>query len=67
MFVDCFVYFSEFSIRLVSKNNTVQELSDNSYGRVEVFHNGIWGGICQGNRNFTQLEADAICRSMGYV
>ena len=33
-------------------------------GRVEVFHDGEWGTIC--DESFYQDEADFICRTLGY-
>jgi deleted-in-malignant-brain-tumors protein 1 len=35
-----------------------------SEGRVEVFHNGYWGTICQDN--FTSKDARVICNMLGY-
>ncbi|ELT90320.1 hypothetical protein CAPTEDRAFT_101300 [Capitella teleta] len=44
-------------IRLVNGANS-------SEGRVEIFHEGQWGTIC--DDGFGQEEADVICRSLGY-
>ena len=34
-------------------------------GRVEVFHNGLWGTIC--NIDFDIYEGDIICRQLGFL
>ncbi|XP_063405745.1 deleted in malignant brain tumors 1 protein-like [Mytilus trossulus] len=34
-----------------------------SLGRLEVYHNNIWGSVC--DRNFDQNDAEAVCRSLG--
>ena len=33
-------------------------------GRLEVYHNGIWGTVC--DDNFRQDEANAACYSLNY-
>ncbi len=45
-------------VRLVNGN------SDNE-GRLEVFHDGEWGSVCDGN--FTNVEAQVVCRQLGYT
>ena len=40
-----------------------------SQGRVEVFHNGVWGTICNcyyWYRNLGMAEANVVCRELGY-
>lgn len=33
-------------------------------GRVEVFHNGQWGTVC--DNHFNEAQAQVICKIMGY-
>ena len=59
-------YIIDFDIRIMPASQTVFAL-DNSVieGRVEVYYHGIWGGVC--DSNITMMEANAICRSVGYM
>lgn len=45
------------SIRLVNGNDPYE-------GRLEVFHNGQWGTVC--DDGFDNTEADVICRMLNY-
>ena len=36
-----------------------------SEGRVEIFHDGYWGTIC--DDNFRDASADVVCRQLGFA
>ena len=68
----CHVCAEEGAVRLA--NSVIAADGSAEYGRLEVFHNGGWGTVCDtafGNRFFRQsgFDADAAqvaCRQLGY-
>jgi hypothetical protein len=49
--------WSDGAIRLVGASSSGE-------GRVEVFHNGYWGTVC--NDGFNKDDAKVVCRQLGY-
>ena len=43
----------------------LQDGPSDSHGRLEVFHDGKWGGVC--DNNFGDVEAIVACRQLGYT
>ena len=48
-------------VRLVNSNNNTGSQYE---GRVEIFHNGTWGTIC--DHDWEQEDAQVTCRSLGF-
>lgn len=49
---------SQYGIRLITASDDI------GGGRVEVYHNGEWGTIC--DKNWSEEAAELVCRELGY-
>lgn len=54
-------FSSELSVGLI---NFVRLVGGDKKGRVEIFHKGSWGTIC--DDNWTRNEATVVCRMLGF-
>ena len=51
-------------MRLVSQTSVPQTDPGGRAGRLEIYHNGTWGTVC--NDLFDQTAADLVCQQLGY-
>lgn len=52
------------AVRLISGPYQSSTDPGSSAGRLEIYHNGIWGTVCE--NGFDQTDADVVCRQLGY-
>jgi len=52
------------AVRLVEEFDGSYHYSRSRQGRVEVFHNGWWGTVC--DDGFTDAAARVVCYSLGF-
>ncbi|CAG2194241.1 Hemicentin-1,Neurotrypsin,Coadhesin,Adhesion G protein-coupled receptor B3,Thrombospondin-2,Adhesion G protein-coupled receptor B2,Scavenger receptor cysteine-rich domain-containing group B protein,Mucin-like protein,Scavenger receptor cysteine-rich type 1 protein M160,Scavenger receptor cysteine-rich type 1 protein M130,A disintegrin and metalloproteinase with thrombospondin motifs adt-1,Soluble scavenger receptor cysteine-rich domain-containing protein SSC5D,Adhesion G protein-coupled receptor B1,Thrombo len=66
-FVLKFTTLSVFNLVANGQEDGNLRLVDGSHsreGRLEIFHNGIWGGVC--DDNFGYYDASVACRQLGF-
>ena len=52
------------AVRLISSSLALITDPGAPAGRLEIFHNGVWGTVCA--RSFDVTDADIICKQLGY-
>lgn len=51
---------TEGAVRLRSRFSA----SNSPAGRLEIYHNGEWGTVCE--NGFNQTDANVVCQQLGY-
>ena len=58
LFFCFYLFFSAYRIRLITANDDI------GGGRIEVYHNGQWGTIC--DKSWSEQAAKVACRELGF-
>ena len=53
------LFLSDGDLRLVDSSS-----SYSNRGRLEIYHNGVWGTVC--DKGFSGTDAKVACRQLGY-
>ena len=53
-------------MRLVSQTSASPMNPGGKAGRLEIYHNGVWGTVCYNSKTFLRKAADVVCRQLGY-
>ncbi|KAI6658615.1 Scavenger receptor cysteine-rich protein type 12 isoform X1 [Oopsacas minuta] len=56
---------NDFQLRIVNSQQIVNDGHNVSEGRLEVYHGGVWGTIC--DDGWTFQDADVACKQMGFT